>query len=368
MKMTIEPTQVTVRDLTVDYEDNQEAGVVGFGRKLDIRPPYQREFVYKDKQREAVIDTLIKGYPLNVMYWAVRDDVPADDERVYEVMDGQQRTISVCQYVAGDFAFEGRYFHNLQPDEKEHILDYELTVYLCSGPPSEKLAWFETINIAGEELTQQELRNAVFAGPWVSSAKGYFSKTGCPAYGLGSKYVTGELNRQAYLETAIKWISGGDIKGYMATHQHDPNALELWLYFQNVITWAEATFPVYRAPMKSVAWGDLYNAHKGTTWDAAELEARVATLMQDEDVTRKKGIYPYVLDGQEKHLNIRAFTTNQKREAYERQKGICPFCTEHYEFEEMHADHIKPWHKGGRTEASNCQMLCITDNLSKGGS
>src|SRR4051794_23104832 len=204
--MDIELTAVTVRELTEGYENSdEEGGVIGFDGALNIRPAYQREFIYKDKQRDAVIETVFKGYPLNVMYWAVRD------EGGYEVIDGQQRTISICQYVAGDFAYEGRYFYNLQADEKDRVLDYELMVYLCSGTDREKLDWFQTINIAGAQLTKQELRNAVYSGPWVTDAKRYFSKTGCPAYGIGSKYVSGELNRQAYLETAISWINEGDI-------------------------------------------------------------------------------------------------------------------------------------------------------------
>ena len=168
--MEIELKEITVRELADGYEDNAENGVKGFGGKLDIRPPYQREFIYKDKQRDAVIDTLTRDFPLNVMYWAVRDDGD------FEVIDGQQRTISVCQYVEGDFAFNNKYFHNLQDDEKKQILDYKLMVYLCSGTDSEKLEWFKIINIAGEKLTDQELRNAVYSGSWVSDAKRYFSK------------------------------------------------------------------------------------------------------------------------------------------------------------------------------------------------
>lgn len=359
--MEIELQEISIRDLTADYEDNDEAGVVGFGGKLDIRPAYQREFIYKDKQRDAVIETVFKGFPLNVMYWAVRD------EGGFEVMDGQQRTISICQYVAGDFAYKGRYFYNLQPDEKERVLNYNLMIYQCSGTDSEKLDWFRTINIAGAELSEQELRNAVYSGPWVTDAKRHFSKTGCPAYGLASKYMKGELNRQAYLETAIKWKSRGDVEGYMALHQHDPNANELWLYFQAVIAWVEATFPTYRNEMKSVPWGELYNEFKDKPLDSKKLEAEVARLMLDEDVERKKGIYSYLLDGKEKHLNIRAFSPVMRREAYERQGGICADCKEHFSLEEMEADHIIPWHEGGRTTAKNCQMLCLEDNRRKGG-
>jgi hypothetical protein len=359
--MKIELQDVTVRELAEGYEDNDEAGVVGYSGKLDIRPAYQREFIYKDKQRDAVIDTITRDFPLNVMYWAVRE------EGDYEVIDGQQRTISICQYVEGDFAFKGRYFHNLQSDEQEAILSYPLMVYLCSGTDSEKLDWFKTINIAGEKLTDQELRNAVYAGSWVSDAKRYFSKTGCAAYGIGSDYLTGSPIRQEYLGTAIKWINGGDIEGYMAKQQHKPNATELWIYFQSVITWVSATFPTYRKEMKGGAWGDLYNSYKDAALDAAKLEKQVSAFMADEDVTRKSGIYSYVLNGQEKHLNIRQFTPKMRREAYERQKGICPVCAEHFELDEMEADHITPWHEGGRTEADNCQMLCRDDNRRKGG-
>lgn len=363
--MKIELKEITVRDLTNGYQDNEENGVVGFGGKLDIRPPYQREFIYKDKQRDAVINTITKDFPLNVMYWAVREDGG------FEVIDGQQRTISISQFVEGDFAYNNRYFHNLQQDEKEQILNYKLMVYLCSGTDSEKLDWFETINIAGEKLTAQELKNAVYSGSWVSDAKRYFSKNGCAAYGLGSDYLTGSPIRQDYLETVIGWICGNasddGIKNYMAKQQHEPNANELWLYFQNVINWVKVVFPKYRKEMKGVEWGILYNQFKEKKIDHIKLEEEITTLMQDEDVTSKKGIYEYVLTRKEKYLNIRAFSDNQKREAYERQKGICPVCTENYKIEQMEGDHITPWHEGGKTTAENCQMLCKDCNRRKSG-
>lgn len=357
--MKIELKEITVRELTNGFQDNEENGVIGFGGKLDIRPPYQREFVYKDKQREAVIDTITKNYPLNVMYWA------DNGNGSFEVIDGQQRTISICQYVNGDFAYFFKYFHNLQKDEQEQILNYKLMVYLCSGTDSEKLEWFKTINIAGEKLTDQELRNAVYSGSWVSDAKRYFSKNSRPK--IGDEYLNGVANRQEYLETAINWISKGNIVVYMANHQHDPTAIELWNYFSSVISWTKATFPNYRKEMKGIAWGLLYNEFKDQKLDPKKLEQQIADLMQDEDVTNKKGIYEYVLTGRERHLNIRAFTDNQKREAYERQKGICPVCTEHYELAGMEADHITPWHLGGKTSAENCQMLCKDDNRRKSG-
>jgi hypothetical protein len=363
----IERREITIRELAEDYEDRGEQGVVAYSERLDVRPPYQREFIYKDKQRDAVIDTITRGFPLNVMYWSVRDDGN------FEIIDGQQRTISVCQFVQGDFAVkafgipETRYFHNLKSDEKKRVLDYELTIYLCSGTDSEKLEWFKIINIAGEVLMAQELRNAVYSGPWVTDAKRYFSKNGCPAYGIGSNYMSGTPIRQDYLETVIKWINDGDIEDYMAKKQHKPDATELWLYFQSVINWVKANFPKHRKEMKSVQWGELYNEFKNIEYDPAKLEAQVAALMADEDVTKKRGIYPYVLDGLERHLSIRAFTENQKREAYERQKGICPVCTKHFELGEMQADHITPWSKGGKTIASNCKMLCADDNRKKSG-
>ena len=357
--MDIELKEITVREIAENYEDNNEGGVRGYNDLLDIRPPYQREFIYKDKQRDAVIATLKKDFPLNVMYWAVRED------GTYEVIDGQQRTISICQYVDGEFSYEGRYFFNLQDDEQEKILNYKLMVYLCSGSDSEKLEWFKTINIAGEKLTDQELRNAVYSGTWVADAKRYFSKSDCAAYNIGSDYTNGSPIRQDYLETVISWISVNQIEAYMAKQQHKPNANDLWLYFQSVINWVKAIFPIYRSEMKGIDWGNLYNNYKDSELDASALEAEIKMLMEDEDVSKKKGTYEYVLTRKEKHLNIRAFSSNQRREAYERQKGVCAICKNHFALGEMEADHITPWVEGGKTTAENCQMLCKEDNRRK---
>ena len=359
--MKIELKEITIRELVEGFEDNNEGGVKGYCGRLNIRPPYQREFVYKDKQRDAVVNTITKDFPLNVMYWAVCED------GTYEVIDGQQRTISICQYVEGDYAFMERYFHNLQVDEKNKILDYKLMIYLCSGTDSEKLEWFKTINIAGEKLTEQELRNAVYAGSWLADAKRYFSKNNCVAYNIGEDFMVGTPIRQDYLETVIGWISNGQIEAYMAKQQHKPNANELWLYFQSVISWVKATFIQYRREMKGVDWGVLYAEFKDEEIDSIKLENEIAILMSDEDVTKKKGIYAYVLTKKEKHLSIRAFSDNQKREAYEKQKGICVVCKNHFEINEMEADHITPWHDGGKTNAVNCQMLCKEDNRRKSG-
>lgn len=362
--MKIEFNEVSVREVTKGYVDNAEEGVVGYGGRLDIRPKYQREFVYDDKKRNAVIDTIRKNFPLNVMYWVVAD------EGGYEVMDGQQRTISFCQYVNGDFSIpvDGHpmMFHNLPQTLQDQILDYKLTVYFCSGTDKEKLDWFRIINIAGEKLSDQELRNAVYTGPWLTHAKSIFSKTNCAAYLLAHQYVTGAPIRQEYLETAISWLSSGQIEQYMSAHQHDQNANELWAYFQAVITWVKLTFTTYRKEMKGLDWGSLFNQFNGDLYDTAKLENEIKALMIDDDVTRKKGIYPYVLTRDEKYLSIRAFTEAQRREAYERQGGMCPKCGKHFEIDEMEADHTTPWSKGGKTNAANCMMLCLEDNRRKG--
>lgn len=360
--MNIELKEITIQELSDGYQDNNENGVVGFGGKLDIRPPYQREFIYKDKQRDAVINTITKNFPLNVMYWAVRDD------GTFEVIDGQQRTISICQYVNGDFAFQNRYFHNLKADEKEQILKYNLMVYVCSGSESEKLEWFKTINIAGEKLTEQELRNAVYTGSWVSDAKRYFSKSGCVAYNIGGDYLNGSPIRQEYLETAIEWISEGKIESYMATHQHDPNATALWMYFQSVITWVNATFTNKRKKfMKGIGWGFLYNKYKDVIYDTKAIEEETAKLIADDDVEKNSGIYAYILTRDERHLGIRTFSDSIKQKVYEKQKGLCIVCKKHFDISEMEGDHITPWHENGKTIEANCQMLCKDDNRRKSG-
>ncbi|MFZ2149579.1 MAG: DUF262 domain-containing protein [Minisyncoccia bacterium] len=232
--MKIQLKEITIKEISNKYINNNEEGVVGYGGRLNIRPKYQREFVYKDKQRDAVIETTRKNFPLNVMYWAKNED------GTFEVMDGQQRTISICEYVAGNFSLNFQYFHNLEETEKNQILNYKLMVYFCEGDDKEKLDWFKTINIAGLKLADQELRNAIYTGEWLTDAKRHFSKSNCPAYNIGSDYLTGSVIRQDYLEAALSWINDGKIEDYMAKHQHDASAEELWKYFQNVIAWVGA--------------------------------------------------------------------------------------------------------------------------------
>lgn len=362
--MKIELNNIKISELVEGYEDRAEEGVTGYGGRLNIRPAYQREFIYKDKQRNEVIHTVRKSFPLNTMYWVVAADG-------YELMDGQQRTISICQYVQGDFpvTVDGApmFFHNLTAEKQRQILDYELSIYICEGDEGEKLDWFKIINIAGEKLTNQELRNAIYTGPWLADAKRWFSRIGCPAYQIGEKYVAGSPIRQDYLEKALDWISDGKIEDYMSRHQHDDDAQELWQYFQSVMDWTRRIFPTYRKSMKGLDWGGFYNAHKGDALNAATLESRIVELIADDEVDNKKGIYAYLLTGDEKTLSLRTFSEKMKVAAYEKQKGVCPACKKDFQMDEMEADHIIPWSKGGKTVPENCRMLCRLDNRTKGG-
>ena len=362
--MKIELHEIPIREVAKGYKDSQESGVVGYGGLLDIRPAYQRAFIYKDDKRNAVIDTVRKNFPLNVMYWV------KTKQGTYEVLDGQQRTISICSYINKEYSIDYQYFHNLTKDEQEQILDYPLMVYICEGTDKEQLDWFRVINIGGERLTDQELRNAVYTGEWLTDAKRYFSKTGCVAYQIANKYLNGVANRQDYLQTALRWIAHRDgkvIEEYMSEHQHDSNANELWLYFKTVIDWVMILFPHYRKEMKGIEWGYLYNKYHLNSYDSKAFESQILDLIDDDDVGSIKGIYEYLFDGEEKHLSLRQFDDKTKRKVYEKQKGICAVCGKHFEIDEMEADHIDPWHDGGKTVIDNCQMLCKPCNRRKSG-
>lgn len=390
--MKIELKQIKVRDLVAGYvdegEDSDEA-VVGYSGKLNIRPAYQRAFVYKEAQRNRVIETVRKGFPLNVMYWAISSDA----EHPFEVLDGQQRAISICQYCRGDYSVEWggkpQYFSGLTEDQQNAVLDYTLMVYFCEGTDSEKLEWFRTINIAGEKLTEQELRNAVYTGEWLSGVKRYFSKVNGPAVQLGGKYIKGDPKRQELLETVLDWISDDKIDEYMAKHQSDVvdriEDVELVQYFEKVLSWVKTVFPVYRSIMKGLDWGVLYNAHRNDDllWPS-QLDALISkTLAYKDEVGRPAGVYRYVLGEGARHLNVRTFGDEEKNKAFERQRSapefisrlngitlvtehsICPECYGQFKLEEMEADHIIPWSKGGTTSADNCQMLCKKCNRNK---
>lgn len=367
--MDIVLRNIRISDLIDGYDDRGEQGVRGYGGRLDIRPAYQREFIYKEKQRNAVIETVRKKFPLNTMYWAVAGDD-------FELMDGQQRTISICQYVQGEFSVEidgsPRFFGNLTAERKRQILDYELSVYVCDGTDGEKLDWFKIINIAGEELSNQELRNAIYTGPWLADAKRWFSKPGAPAMQDGrDKLVNARRDRQEVLERALDWFSDGEIENYMSEHQFDNDAQELWQYWQAVFDWVKRVFPNQDSArarlMNGLPWGKFYNQHKGDLLNAAELEKRIVALIDDDEVENKRGIYAYLLTGDEKTLNLRVFDEKTKQKTYANQQGVCPTCKKHFAFEEMEADHIIPWKGGGKTIPENCQMLCKMDNRTKGG-
>lgn len=362
--MKIELKEILVRDIVKNYKNRDEEGITGYDGKLNIRPKYQREFIYKDNQRNAVLETIKRNFPLNTMYWV------KNGNGVFEVLDGQQRTISVCEYIDGNFSVSfspkmPQFFHNLTDNEKEQILNYKFMIYFCEGNDKEKLDWFKTINIAGEKLSNQELRNAIYTGTWLSSAKKYFSKTKCPAYNIAKDYIKGSPIRQDFLEVVIDWISDGHIEEYMSKNQKKPDANDLWLYFNKVMNWTRVNFQTYRKEMKGINWGKLYNEFKDYSLDAKKIDNEIHKLMLDEDIIKKSGIYYYILNRNERFLNIRCFSNKQKRETYEKQNGICVKCNKQFKLEEMEADHIIPWSKGGATETKNCQMLCKKDNRLK---
>lgn len=371
--MTIKQIEVTVRDITRGYINNDEQGVRGYNGLLDIRSPYQREFIYNEKEQQAVITTVLNGYPLNVMYWVKRSD---DAECPYEVMDGQQRTLSLCEYVDGKFSYDFKNFFNQPKDIQERILNYKLTVYVCEGEASEKLEWFKTINIAGKPLNEQEINNAIFAGPFVSDAKRHFSKSNCGAYRLGKDLVNGTPIRQDYLKKALEWMAEHETReghrqsavGYMAAHQHDPNANNLWSYYQQVLNWAITNFDMkrFKKIMKGLDWAYFYDNYSKVTLDTAELAKQISRLMRDSEVQRPNGIIPYVLTGDERHLGLRAFPEDIKLAVWEQQHHICPLCGKEFDYEFMEGDHITPWREGGRTVVENCQMLCRECNRRKG--
>lgn len=363
--MRIEPRNIKVREIYNGYVDNDDNGVFAYGGKLSIRPPYQREYVYGLDKAEAVIQTAIKGYPLNVMYWA------KTGEDSYEVMDGQQRTLSVMKYLDHQFPVtlgsKSYYYDSLPNDKYEALMDYEFMIYVCDGTESEKLAWFETVNIAGEKLTLQELRNISYTGPWLSDAKFHFSKRTCAAKGLSDKYITGDPNRQELLEKALKGICEyqglKDITNYMAEHKSDQDADELWQYFQDVIHWIEKIFPTYYKDMLGLDWCSLYNKFGKISYNSRQMDKEVAQLHADKEVQKKKGIYEFLLCRDSdpyagRLLNLRTFDDDAKAVIYEKQKHLCAVCHKTFKITEMEGDHIIPWSKGGKTEMENLQMLC----------
>ncbi len=374
-KMIFDDIDLSIKDLIDGYSDNQENGVFGYKGKLNIRPAYQREFVYNEQQQCDVIRSVRSDYPLNVMYFMLNDD------GTYELLDGQQRILSICRYWDNKYSVlyndQRKFFHNLGAEEKKQFLNYKLKVYICKGTAEDRKKWFEIINFKGESLTRQELLNAMYSGPWVTDAKRYFSKNGCVAYDLGNDYMDKKVAiRQEIFEQALKWIADKekiDYEEYMAIHEPDESAEPLWVYFSNVIEWVKATFGCedehdndnYRPEMKKVNWGILYNKYGENTYDATEMESKVSKLMADFEVTKKAGVYEYVFDNDEKHLNLRTFDDGIKRTVYEQQEHKCFICKKVKPYKEMHGDHWKPWSEGGTTVIENCRMLCNECNLKK---
>jgi len=370
--MEIKPVSIKVKDIFEGYIDMDDEGVFAYGGNLAIRPPYQREFVYDSKQAEMVIHTALKGFPLNVMYWVKVGD------NEYEVLDGQQRTLSIMQFLSHKFPIkldgQTMYWDSLPDDLYDKLVNYEFMIYICEGTVSEKLEWFTTVNIAGEELTPQELRNSVYTGEWLSDAKRHFSKRTCAAKGLSDRYIKGDPNRQELLEKALKGITEAqgmsDITDYMAAHRSDADADELWQYFQDVIHWIEKIFPQYYSDMKGLDWCHLFNKYHENSYNSSVMKAETKRLHDDEEVGNTKGIYEFLLCRDTdpyagRFLSLRAFSERDKIAAYSKQNGVCPVCGEKFEYKEMEGDHIKPWSKGGRTELENCQMLCKSCNGKK---
>lgn len=363
--MNQEIAKIKLSEIFNGYSETANS-VVGMGGLLNIQPAFQREFIYPLDKQEACIHTILKDCTLGLLTWFENDNKGS-----YELGDGKQRLTSACNYVSGKYpiTLDGKpmFFFNLPAETQKKIMDYEFLVVIVSGTAQEKLDWFKIINTAGAVLTTQELRNASYTGPWLESAKQYFSKPNCPAYNLGSKYLSGTLNRQDYLETALEWASSGDPEGYMAKHQKDSDATELWDHFDKVLKWFKSIFPDYKKEMNGLPLGRLYDEYHGNTYDPVVLKGGIDRLYMDDDVTKKSGIFEYLLSSKikERVLSIRSFTDSQKASAYARQGGICPRCGKHFEITEMQGDHIIPWSKGGKTIPDNLQMLCTDCNRTK---
>lgn len=370
--MTIDLQKIKIKDIFNGFVDNGEDGVFAYGGKLTIRPPYQREFVYDLKKQENVLQTVIKGFPLNTMYWV------KTGEDTFEVLDGQQRTLSVMYFLSHKLQItlgEKSYYEDSLPDDVYNkLLEYEFMIYICEGSESEKLDWFEVVNIGGEKLTDQELRNSVYTGTWLSDAKRYFSKRNCAAKGLSDKYIKADPIRQELLEKALKGICEfqnlKNITDYMATHKSDVDADELWQYFQDVISWVQKIFPKYYDDMKGLDWCHLYNKYHNNTYNTSTLKDEVKRLHEDKEVQKNSGIYEFLLSKDKdpfafKLLSLRAFDEDDKITVYEKQEHKCAFCKNVFDFNEMEGDHIKPWSKGGKTVIENLQMLCKDCNSKK---
>lgn len=366
------------------YNELEGKGLFGLGGKLTVQPEYQRNYIYADGKKDvAVIQSILKGYPLGLIYF----NKVADDK--FEVLDGQQRITSIGRYVTGKFAVKDQndleqYFSGLPQELQDKILNTELLIYECQGSESEIKEWFKTINIAGVPLNNQELLNAVYSGSFVTLAKAEFSNSQNANIQMWSAYISGNVNRQDYLATALDWVSHGHVGDYMSQHRYDDNINELKTYFTSVIDWASSVFIDVKNEMCGLEWGRLYEQYHQNAYNPAEVSQKLHELYADPFVTNKRGIAEYILGGfsDTKLLNIRIFGEADKQTVYEqqtstaREQGVsnCPLCAmgndaNHdriWKLSEMDADHVTAWSKGGSTDISNCQMLCKTHNRAKG--
>ena len=380
-------THWTVKDICKGfvYDKNEDKGLFGLDGQLVIQPEYQRNYIYGDGKKDvAVVESLLKGLPLGLIYFVKNAD------GMYEVLDGQQRITSFARFVNNTWPFavnwkgKPRYLKSLDYDEQLRILDTKLTIYVCEGEPSEIQEWFETINIAGVPLVKQELRNASYHGPFVTKARAVFSNTGNANMNRWKTYVKGDPKRQAILETALSWISDGDIDGYMSQHRNDTAINELKNHFDTVIDWVDSVFEYTGSEVYGLDWGRLYRQYHTNAYSKDAVTKRVDELLADSQVTNKRGVFEYILGGEQDTslLNVRVFDDRTKKTVYDRQtkdameKGVsnCPFCAighdnnakRIYRMNEMDADHVTAWSHGGATDATNCQMLCKSHNRAKG--
>jgi len=386
MKTTLR-TDITVTGICDGFVYNQleGKGLFGLGGKLTIQPEYQRNYIYADeggKKEQAVIHSLLKGYPLGLIYF----NKVAKDK--FEVLDGQQRITSIGRFVTNKFAImdngNPKNFDSLPADQQAKIQDSKLLIYECEGTETEIKQWFETINIAGVPLNPQELLNAIYSGPFVTLAKAEFSNSQNANIQKWSAYVKGSANRQAFLERALDWVSKGDIGDYMSAHRNENNINELKIYFNSVIDWVSSVFRDVEKEMQGLEWGRLYEQYHSNSYDPAKVSAEVRRLYADPYVKKRSGVFEYILGGQKdkRLLVVRVFDDATKRSVYEKQtsdakakgKSNCPLCAEGHEankskvygLKEMDADHVSAWSKGGDSSAKNCQMLCVTHNRAKG--
>ena len=381
-------TDITIAEICKGfvYNELEGKGLFGLSGKLTIQPEYQRNYIYADGKKDvAVIESILKGYPLGLIYF----NKVAEDK--YEVLDGQQRITSFGRFVTGKFAIKingmEQYFSGLSEDLQQKILQTPLTIYICEGEESEIKEWFKTINIAGVSLNSQELRNAIYSGPFVTAAKAEFSNSQNSNLQKWSAYIKGAANRQDILERALEWVStakGMEIEAYMSQHRTDTNISELKTYFNSVIDWIDSVFIDVKDEMRGLEWGKLYETYHTQPYDADKVQERVHALYADECVKKHSGVFEYILGGEQNKvlLEIRLFENSVKKSKYEQQtqsakvQGIsnCPLCaccnnanrTKIWDLKEMDADHVTAWSKGGSTDISNCEMLCKTHNRNKG--